>query len=181
MAEAYGSLLAEMGEEEQAISVLRKVVALSPEEGHEKYLYLGQLLEGDEAVAMTRKGVDLLQLLLDQAQAEAAGSAGGEGGISGRQKTEKRGGDDDDEDEEADEDMAGVEKGEVGEEEEEEDGPPTVEELSQGLCAALCSLAEMVMGQAEDGLEAGGTACTEVWERAGATVCFNCGDHAPFS
>jgi Flp pilus assembly protein TadD len=60
VAEAYGSLLAEMGDEEKAVSVLMKVVALSPEEGHEKYLYLGQLLEGEEAVTMTRKGSSTL-------------------------------------------------------------------------------------------------------------------------
>jgi kinesin family protein 5 len=40
---------------------LQKAVALSPDTGFEKYMYLGQLLEGEEAVAATQKGVELLQ------------------------------------------------------------------------------------------------------------------------
>jgi kinesin family protein 5 len=34
---------------------------LSPDVGFEKYMYLGQLLEGEEALAATQKGVELLQ------------------------------------------------------------------------------------------------------------------------
>jgi hypothetical protein len=40
---------------------LQKAVALSPDIGFEKYMYLGQLLQGEEAVAATQKGVELLQ------------------------------------------------------------------------------------------------------------------------
>lgn len=38
-------------------------MALSPDVGYEKYLYLGQLLEAPEdALAATRKGVQVLQV-----------------------------------------------------------------------------------------------------------------------
>jgi kinesin family protein 5 len=40
---------------------LQQAVALSPDSGFEKYMYLGQLLQGEEAVAATQKGVELLQ------------------------------------------------------------------------------------------------------------------------
>ena len=44
------------------LQVLQKVVTLSPEEGFEKYMYLGQLLESpEEAIAATTRGVELLQ------------------------------------------------------------------------------------------------------------------------
>ena len=171
MTEAYGSLLAEMGEEEQAIAMLKKAIELSPEAGHEKYMYLGQLLEGGEALAMTRKGIDLLQQQLDHMIAgggEVEGSAAEEPSGSKRRAAKS-----DDEGEEND--MDGVEKEEEdeGEEEEGEEGPTTVEELREGLCSALCSLAEMVMGQTES-LEAGGEACEEV-EALLARAAATCG------
>lgn len=40
---------------------LQRAVLLSPDVGFEKYMYLGQLLEGEEALAATQKGVELLQ------------------------------------------------------------------------------------------------------------------------
>lgn len=43
-----------------AHELLQRCVALSPEEGHSKYLYLGQLLSGEEAAAMLGKGIELL-------------------------------------------------------------------------------------------------------------------------
>ncbi|KAG1672225.1 hypothetical protein FOA52_002926 [Chlamydomonas sp. UWO 241] len=118
--EAYGSLLAEMGDCEQATVVLQRCVALSPDAGHEKYMYLGQLMDGAEALTMARKGVELLQVALDTAKAAATGAgAGGSGG----------GGDD-----------AGME---------EEEGALSADELAAQMCSALCSLAEMLMCGAE--------------------------------
>ena len=169
MTEAYGSLLAEMGEEEQAIAMLKKAIELSPEAGHEKYMYLGQLLEGGEALTMTRKGIDLLQQQLDHMIAEGVEVEGGAAEEPSGSK--RRAAKSDDEGEE--EDMDGVEKEEEDEGEEEEEGPTTVEELREGLCSALCSLAEMVMGQTES-LEAGGEACEEV-EALLARAAATCG------
>jgi hypothetical protein len=40
---------------------LQRAVQLSPDTGFEKYMYLGQLLEGEEALAATQNGVELLQ------------------------------------------------------------------------------------------------------------------------
>ncbi|GLC46815.1 hypothetical protein PLESTB_001800400 [Pleodorina starrii] len=75
--DALGALLAEIGPEDEAVEVLKKSVSLSPDVGYEKYLYLGQLLEEPgQALAATRKGVQVLQAqhAAAQAQAQAASS-----------------------------------------------------------------------------------------------------------
>lgn len=53
--DALGALLAEVGPAEEAVSILQRAVELSPEEGHEKYLYLGQILDTEEALGSTEK------------------------------------------------------------------------------------------------------------------------------
>lgn len=73
IADALGSLLAEMGENEKATEVLRKAVQLSPDHGFEKYLYLGQMLVGNESLECMRKGIDLLErelLMVDGSRQE---------------------------------------------------------------------------------------------------------------
>lgn len=40
---------------------LQRAVQLSPDAGFEKFMYLGQLLEGAEALAATQRGVEVLQ------------------------------------------------------------------------------------------------------------------------
>jgi kinesin family protein 5 len=171
--EAYGSLLAELGEQEQAILVLQKVVSLSPESGHEKYLYLGQLVEGDEGLAYTRKGVQLLQNQLNEAIASCStrsedtklmpGINESEAGHSSEPTVTKRemwkG------DAGVDEDMEGINM-------EHEEDLDEVQMLREGLCSALCSLAEMVMGRSES-LE-GRSECEEVeglLDRARTACC----------
>lgn len=46
-------------------------VQLSPDEGYEKYMYLGQLLDGVEAMDFTRKGVAVLQQHIQALQTAA--------------------------------------------------------------------------------------------------------------
>lgn len=96
--DAHGALLAELGRVDEAVQELQKAVALSPDTGFEKYMYLGQLLQGEEAVAATQKGVELLQEDVERSRQAGQGSKG----------------------------------------------------PSKQLAAALCSLAEMKMSQAED-------------------------------
>lgn len=60
--DAYGALLAEMGQTEGAIAALKRAAELSPESGHEKFMYLGQLMEGQEALDFVKVGCTL-QLL----------------------------------------------------------------------------------------------------------------------
>ena len=60
-AETLGSALAELGEAAEAATVLRQACELSPHAGHEKFMYLGQLLSGPESVTALRSGVRLLE------------------------------------------------------------------------------------------------------------------------
>ena len=69
VAETLGGVLAETGDAEAAVAVLRTAVALSPNTGFEKYMYLGQLLSGAEGIQHLRHGVALLD------EAAAAGCA----------------------------------------------------------------------------------------------------------
>eukprot|EP00873_Tetraselmis_striata_P029873 jgi/Tetstr1/450137/TSEL_037179.t1 len=69
--DAYGCLLAECGQTEEAVAALRRSVTVSPNAGHEKYLYLGQLLAGQEAVNAVAKGVEILEHQLHQMAGDA--------------------------------------------------------------------------------------------------------------
>lgn len=51
---------------------LQRAVQLSPDTGFEKYMYLGQLLESEEALAATQKGVELLQQVGVVAETQSA-------------------------------------------------------------------------------------------------------------
>lgn len=59
--DAFGSLCAEMGENDKAMEAFQKSVRLAPDVGFEKYLYLGQMLVGDESFEHMRKGIDILE------------------------------------------------------------------------------------------------------------------------
>ena len=50
--------------------LFQHATSLSPEEGHTKYLYLGQLAHGEEAVRYLTKGIEIL------ARSEGAGEVG---------------------------------------------------------------------------------------------------------
>ena len=61
-AEAYAMACAEYGTQEDALAALRRAAALRPNEGYEKFMYLGQLLDdGDAATTCTRQGLALLE------------------------------------------------------------------------------------------------------------------------
>lgn len=48
-----------------AFQNLRRAVELSPNQGHEKYMYLAQLAESREAVDLYRCGIDVLKATLE--------------------------------------------------------------------------------------------------------------------
>ncbi|CAG9464242.1 unnamed protein product [Pedinophyceae sp. YPF-701] len=79
IADAYGALLAESGGGEAARAVLMKSVEQSPDDGHEKYMYLGQLSDaGDEAVRFFEKGVAILEAAVASAPQGGSGDDGAE-------------------------------------------------------------------------------------------------------
>ncbi|ROJ29189.1 putative assembly chaperone of rpl4 [Anabarilius grahami] len=53
-----GNICAELGDSLTAVHVYLKAVELSPEEGHSKYMYLGQIHTGMEAVQYFSKGTE---------------------------------------------------------------------------------------------------------------------------
>eukprot|EP00736_Rhodelphis_marinus_P009325 Rmarinus@m.4070 len=56
----FGSLLIEIGEVEKGCELLKKSVEMDPESDATKYLYLGQVSNGDFAVTYYKKGIELL-------------------------------------------------------------------------------------------------------------------------
>ncbi|XP_034408865.1 probable assembly chaperone of rpl4 isoform X1 [Cyclopterus lumpus] len=73
-----GHICSELGDTQKAKGAFLHAVELSPDEGHSKYLYLGQIHTGQEAVNYYTKGIQVLLSTLDkraqttQAQAGAA-------------------------------------------------------------------------------------------------------------
>lgn len=76
--EGYGSFLAEVGPQAEGVTVLQRAVALQPDEGFEKYMYLGQLVEGPEAEQHVRKGVAVLRKYMEEQAAQPAPAEGSE-------------------------------------------------------------------------------------------------------
>ncbi|KCV69740.1 hypothetical protein H696_04144 [Fonticula alba] len=68
--ELQAAALLELGEVDQAFQVLKKCVDISPTTGHDKFLTLGQLHAGHEALGFFRRGVEVLQSDLQIAPAE---------------------------------------------------------------------------------------------------------------
>ena len=63
--EVTGNVCAEQGELEKAKQYFLKAVKLEPDTGHIKYLYLGQISEGQEAVNYFSNAINILKLKLE--------------------------------------------------------------------------------------------------------------------
>ncbi|XP_062841423.1 uncharacterized protein si:dkey-12j5.1 [Trichomycterus rosablanca] len=61
-----GNICAELGDMDKAKEVFLKSVELSPEEGHSKYMYLGQIHTGAEAVHYFNKGIEIMLRIMDK-------------------------------------------------------------------------------------------------------------------
>lgn len=66
-------LLLDCNHIEPAISLLTRSIELAPEQGHEKYMNLAQLLQGQDSLSCFGKGIEIMQRTL--AAAQAAGQA----------------------------------------------------------------------------------------------------------
>ncbi|XP_013403019.1 probable assembly chaperone of rpl4 [Lingula anatina] len=73
--ETSGTLLLELGDSEGAKKCFGRAVELSPDKGHAKYMYLGQLFEGAEAVQCFQKGIELMTNELQQQQQREVSAA----------------------------------------------------------------------------------------------------------
>ena len=58
--DAFGELLANVGDSERAIEVLRKSVTIDPENGGSKYFYLGQMMNGHDSLNAYRKCIEVM-------------------------------------------------------------------------------------------------------------------------
>ena len=58
--DAFGELLANVGDSERAIEVLRRSVQINPEEGGSKYFYLGQMMTGRDSLMAYRKCIEIM-------------------------------------------------------------------------------------------------------------------------
>ncbi|XP_066302015.1 uncharacterized protein [Branchiostoma lanceolatum] len=73
--EVSGSLLLELGDGDKAKQCFGRAVELSPEDGFTKYMCLGQLLEGEEAVACYNKGIQVMMVERQKQQQQLEGAA----------------------------------------------------------------------------------------------------------
>ncbi|ESP04239.1 hypothetical protein LOTGIDRAFT_237436 [Lottia gigantea] len=72
--ELTGSVLLELGDQESAEQCFLRSVEISPEEGHAKYMYLGQLNKGADAIKYFSKGIELM-IQAQQKEAEIVGAS----------------------------------------------------------------------------------------------------------
>ncbi|XP_029308289.1 probable assembly chaperone of rpl4 isoform X2 [Cottoperca gobio] len=71
-----GHICSELGDTQKAKEAFLRAVELSPDEGHNKYMYLGQINTGQESVDFYTKGIQvLLSVLEKQAQTTAPAAA----------------------------------------------------------------------------------------------------------
>ncbi|KAK7109107.1 uncharacterized protein [Littorina saxatilis] len=73
--ETSGSLLLELGNSEAAKQCFGRAMEVSPDEGYSKYMYLGQLFEGAQAVECFQKGIELMLKEKEAKQAQELAAA----------------------------------------------------------------------------------------------------------
>ncbi|MFT7816271.1 putative assembly chaperone of rpl4 [Arapaima gigas] len=61
-----GNICAELGDVDKARGMFLKAVELSPEDGHSKYMYLGQMHTGTEAIQYFSKGIEVMLRKLEE-------------------------------------------------------------------------------------------------------------------
>ncbi|XP_051575690.1 uncharacterized protein LOC127453411 [Myxocyprinus asiaticus] len=69
--DVLGNICAELGDVEKAKQIFLKAMELSPNEGHSKYMYLGQIHTGMEAVQYFSKGTEVMLNTMDNQANEA--------------------------------------------------------------------------------------------------------------
>uniref|UniRef100_A0A3B3BA28 Si:dkey-12j5.1 n=1 Tax=Oryzias melastigma TaxID=30732 RepID=A0A3B3BA28_ORYME len=67
-----GHICSELGDTQKAKGVFLRAVELSPDEGHSKYMYLGQIHTGSEAVGYYTKGIQVLLSTLEKQESKSA-------------------------------------------------------------------------------------------------------------
>nr|XP_046255425.1 probable assembly chaperone of rpl4 isoform X1 [Scatophagus argus] len=70
-----GHIYSELGDVQKAKGVFLRAVELSPDQGHSKYMYLGQIHTGQEAVDYYMRGIQVLLAALDQQTTQAQAGA----------------------------------------------------------------------------------------------------------
>eukprot|EP01043_Picozoa_sp_COSAG02_P028724 COSAG02_NODE_1755_length_11052_cov_67.877842_5_plen_389_part_00 len=120
--DALGELLLEVGDVDNASQLFKRSIQLSPEANPGKYMYLGQISEGQEAVELFERGIGIMER---EYHALLAGSTGGAAG-GGRAAATA---------------AATVAGADVGEE---------LAQQRSGLCSAYCSVAEVLLLDAAD-------------------------------
>lgn len=73
--ETSGVLLLELGNTEAAKQCLGRAVEVCPDKGHSKYMYLGQLFQGAQAVECFHKGIQLMLKENEEKQAQEVAAA----------------------------------------------------------------------------------------------------------
>ncbi|KAM9310523.1 uncharacterized protein KZ484_026402 [Pholidichthys leucotaenia] len=70
-----GHIYSELGDTQKAKGAFLRAVELSPEVGHSKYMYLGQIHTGQEAVDYYTRGIQVLLPALEKQEQSTAGAA----------------------------------------------------------------------------------------------------------
>ncbi|XP_029927501.1 probable assembly chaperone of rpl4 isoform X2 [Myripristis murdjan] len=70
-----GHIYSELGDTPKAKEIFLRAVALSPDEGHSKFMYLGQIHTGQEAVDHYLRGIQVLLSALEKQAQSTAGAA----------------------------------------------------------------------------------------------------------